>query len=455
MKTEKEFIELKIKITASFFLAVLLFSIATGAIRTGLYIHNEDQNVQLDTIELEKRKNVMICGDIVDHQYKPIISNTEKGICSLPPVEYTYLIGGLDSVLGDTGVYYANKQKLFEKEGWFSNKGKSLVLTIDDQLQRKCFALAKGSDSSICIMERKSGKILALTSTDQKYNLDLNVTNSEEIQTYINNKCGYYLANYSKPYCPGSVFKIMTAAILCENGKQDFTVQDSGRLLFDEGIVNNYGNVAYGKCNIERGFINSSNVYFATAANEVGAQAFKNLFDKMNIENITTDFGTINNSLNISDSPSDFELAQLGYGQQSTIDTVSIALIAQALLEGRLYKPHIVAAIAKYNGESIEVIDEIQEEVLCDNIVKKSTSDKLTSLMRSAAESYGFKNGILAKTGTGEVLDDNGHDTNRAVIVVADESHILVISALNEKQFGIDLKEYAEKIFQFLQASGQ
>ena len=163
MKTEKEFIALKIKITASFFLVVLLFSIATGAIRTGLYLHSEEQNIQLNTIDFEKKKNVMICGDIVDRQHKSIVSNTEKGICSLPSVEYTYLIGGFDSVLGNTGVYYANKQKLFEKEGWFSNKGKSLVLTIDDQLQRKCFALTKGSDSSVCVMERKSGKILALT----------------------------------------------------------------------------------------------------------------------------------------------------------------------------------------------------------------------------------------------------------------------------------------------------
>lgn len=451
MKTEKEFIELKIKITASFFLAVLLFSIVTGAIRTGLYIHNEDQNVQLDTIELEKRKNVMICGDIVDYQYKPIISNTEKGICSLPPVEYTYLIGGLDSVLGNTGVYYANKQKLFEKEGWFSNKGKSLVLTIDDQLQRKCFALTKGSDSSICIMERKSGKILALTSTDQKYNLDLNVTNSEEIQTYINNKCGYYLANYSKPYCPGSVFKIITAAILCENGKRDFTVQDNGSLLFDEGIVNNYGSVANGKCDIERGFISSSNVYFATAANEVRAQAFQNLFDKMNIGNITTDFGTINNSLNISDSPSDFDLAQLGYGQYSSMDTVSIALVTQALLERNLYKPHVVAGTAKYSGESIEIIDETQEELLSGDVVTKSTSDKIISLMRSAAESYGFDAYTLAKTGTAEIIDDTGIKTNRAVLIVADNNYIVVLSTIHRNMFGIDHKNRAQIILDYLE----
>ena len=175
----------------------------------------------------------------------------------------------------------------------------------------------------------------------------------------------------------------------------------------------------------------------------------------MSIGNITTDFGTVKSSLNISDSPSDFELAQLGYGQYSSMDTVSIALVTQALLERKLYKPHVVAGSAKYSGESIEIIDETQEQLLSENIVTRSTSEKIISLMRSAAESYGFKNGILAKTGTGEVVDDNGHNTNRAVIVVVDESHIVVISTLKERLFGINLKDHAERILQSLQTSEQ
>ena len=454
MKKERKYIALRIKIAASFFLTVLLFTIVAGVIRTGMFIHSKNQDMQLGAITLEKKKTELVCGDIFDCHKRPIVTNAEKGMVSSPPVEYTYLIGGFDTVLGNTGVYCINQRTVYEKESWFSNKGKSLLLTIDDQLQRKCFALTKGTESSICVLERKSGKLRALTSTDQKYDLDLTLPISEEMQTYIENKPGFYVPNYSEAIYPGSVFKIFTTALLCENGESEFTVEDKGYLTFDnKGEVNNFESISYGLCKLDSAFVHSSNVYFAAAANEVGAQAFQNLYNKMNISNIKTDFGEVNVSLNISDSPSDFELAQLGYGQYCSMDTVSIAVMTQALIqEGKAYKPHVVAATARNNGESLEIIDEVPEEVLSDNIVNKSTSDKIISLMRSAAKNYGFKDGILSKTGTSEIVDDVEKETkDRAVMVIADDTYIVVISTIKAGMFGIDHKNKAEKIMDYLQ----
>ena len=56
MKKERKYIALRIKIAASFFLTVLLFTIVAGVIRTGMFIHSKNQDMQLGAITLEKKK---------------------------------------------------------------------------------------------------------------------------------------------------------------------------------------------------------------------------------------------------------------------------------------------------------------------------------------------------------------------------------------------------------------
>lgn len=98
-----------------------------------------------------------------------------------------------------------------------NGKGKSIKLTTDNGLQYLCTELLKDTDGSAVVIERNSGKIRALVSTDKKMVFSVNDLSDEKMAEY-NSVEGLWLPKYNINEQPGSVSKLFSCA--CIPGKR-------------------------------------------------------------------------------------------------------------------------------------------------------------------------------------------------------------------------------------------
>lgn len=343
---------------------------------------------------------------------------------------YTYILG---NAAFDVGLLSTEYDTLTDKSYTQDGKGLNIRLTIDDQLQKLCYELVKGRRKSIVILSKHSGEVLALAgSYEEPFTLSGKVT-PEQLESYSSAYEPVWLPEYLNEYHTGSTMKAFTAAVACDMGLTDFSVYDTGTAFFNGKAIHNAYETRTKTENMTSAFINSSNVYFSTLAVRLGADTLKEYIDRFRMNcDIQTDFGTIRNSSGLKKRTHDYDIASFGYGQGGYYSTVSMAMMAQAALSGRLYRPHIIESVFYYDASGEEVtVRQTEEEILSDNIISPEACAQVEELMKASANESGFPEGSGVKTGTAEIVF-NDRSANRAtMIATCCDKFIIAISEIS------------------------
>ena len=368
---------------------MLITGIISAATRAGIFAVTGESVEQYKTLSTVVRNNKIIhstvLGDICDRNEEYILKSSECIADSTASYDeaYTYLLGSV--YFDTTGILSTQFDTLTDKCN--GNKGRGIRLTIDDELQKQLYQMTKNSRKSIVVMEKNSGKILTMTSA------------------------------YEEPFAA------------YDSGYGTFTTEDNPSAYFNgKSISNVYGGNG-DVIDMKTAFEHSSNVYYSTLGVTMGAGTVREYIDRFLLDKtIPTDFGILDNQCGLKRKPNHYSIASFCYGQGGTYSTVTLCMIVQGALTGKIYRPHIIDGIFRYDEEEEMVtLEETKEELLSDNIVSPETCQAMEQLMLSAADVKGLASDVGVKTGTAEL-----HLGNRANMIGVCGNYVIAISEIDD-----------------------
>ncbi len=412
----------------------------------------ENSRYAYEKVKVNKEAYEKVLGDIYDRDGSPILINDTPVVES--PMEYhksySHILGNVH--LNDNNFINSNYTLLTNTKAEDANpdKGYSVTLTLNDELQRFAYSLTEGKRGSIVVLKRHSGEILACTST---YKQDFNLSGElkdKTIEKYDKATEPVWIPEYLNAYPFGSAQKPFTAAIAYEMDLGDYVLEDTGYIEFHNGSrIYNYANEELGTLNMENAFIYSANTYFASLFNQIKLSDIRNYAAKALLtSSITSELGTINNRFNLSADP--FERGLLAIGQGSELSTLGSVLMLQAVIDNEVYRPRIFqnTCVNTNDGSLMTVATKADELIACD-IFSDETCEKVRNLMETTAHSadYSLSDNILgAKSGTADVSVDQ-KNTNRSTLIAYNEDYIVTVSIIEDDRFGIHNKDILESLF--------
>ena len=311
-----------------------------------------------------------------------------------------------------------------------ATKGKSLVLTLDSYIQ---YTAEKYLETAIeenkiaergaaVVMNVKTGAILAmaikgdfnpndpftLSAAEQKI-VDA-VKDEKEKSELKSNLLNRQWRNkaVSDTYEPGSVFKVITAAIALEeskiSGKNTFYCNGSSTVAGQNYHCHKRG--GHGTQTLAQAVSNSCNPAFITIGQLVGVSSFSKYFKAFGFGETTgIDLpGEVNSTYHSEEKMGPVELASSSFGQTFNVTPIQMLTAVSACVNGGyLVKPHLVEKMLDEDGKIVSTTDTGYKR----QVISESTSKKLCELMEYVAEN-GAKNALVsgyrvgAKTGTSQ-----------------------------------------------------
>ena len=420
--------------------------------------------------------NTIAARDIFDRKGVKIVSNEEPGEDSVYADDYAYL-----QILGYTGptklvtglevsdtqrdyrfmqYYRDNLYKTTDVDG---TKGQSFTLTLDHDLQVKVKELLLNEmeledSGSAVVLNAKTGEILAMVSFPTFNANDLDTT-IHTLDTSEKEEELRYPISYKGQRVPGSIFKIVTAVSLLDNGLENFTAQDKSFIVDGSRIVNVYPDPG-DTIGYRDALIRSSNVFFARAALELGSDKLTETAKKFKVgEYLELDFGSVNSNWDLDDA-APANLAHTGFGQGKTLfSTMTAAMMMQAIAnDGTMMQPYLVRQIIDADGK---VLQEGTEKVLSE-VTSQNTADKITEALVATVddEAPDIEGGsdvyetypIAVKTGTGENGDEEETDNAWFVSFAPADNprYVVVVNQIKTHKWGYQMMDTAAEIYRYL-----
>ena len=260
-------------------------------------------------------------------------------------------------------------------------------------------------------------------------------------------------------YEPGSVFKIITAAIALEEGvvSMNSTFYCSGAMEI-VGRVNEDGDPVPLRCHRRWGhgyltfmeaFSHSCNIATVNQGLRIGSRTFYRyicafgLFDRTGLDNAAESRGIWWDESVFFNRHNHSQLASASFGQTFRITPIQMITSASATINGGyLMQPHIISQISDSNGN---IIDTIQPRVLR-QVVSNETSANMRLILEDVVESGTGTNAqvighrVGGKTGTSENVEQiarYGEDVEKEYIVSfigfapADDPEIIILVLLD------------------------
>ena len=375
--------------------------------------------------------------------------------------------------------------------------GSNLVLSLDVNVQEIAErylneAIAANTvENRGCaiVMDVKTGAILAMASkpdfdpndplnytTNEAYLNELVHAEPELYGVYLKNEDGSYVtdANGNKVldpegdysgyyrdiqwknktitelYYPGSVFKVITAAMGVDSGKATFntTLNCSGAYGVAKETYHCAGKKAHGVQNLAEALRNSCNIYFIQLGQRIGSSLFYDYFDAFGFTERTgvdlpneTSFMQYYSKSRLGE----VELASSAFGQAMAVTPLQVCTaISAAVNGGYLVTPHVVDKITDQNGN---VIEEVGANVRR-QVISESASETIRQIMEyevadgtqgGGGRAYVAGYRIGGKSGTSEQLNmDRRSDgdykkvASFAAVLPANDPEILVYVMLDD-----------------------
>ena len=299
--------------------------------------------------------------------------------------------------------------------------GQDVKLTIDAGLQNEIYEQFQEDKSCTAAMNPYTGEVLALVSTPSFDSNDFIRGLTEEEWKILNESDSKPMYNrFRQVWCPGSVFKPVTAAVGLESGALN-PAEDYG----SEGLSwqknstwGEYYVTTLHTCEpavLENAMIYSDNIYFAKAALKIGAKELESALNNLGFyEELPFEIKMTKSSYsNTENIETEIQLADSGYGQgQILVNPLHMASIYTAFCnEGNMIKPHLL----------------YKEDKTADYWIPEAFSKETAALVLEA-----MKKVISEVEGT-------GYDAYREDVVLAGKTGTAEIKASTEDTSGTEL----------------
>jgi len=344
-----------------------------------------------------------------------------------------------------------------------AENGSNITLTLDINVQKIIEKYLKQAvDENNCeyggnviVMNPKTGDILGMA-TYPDFNLNTPFTpnteellgkwetlSSEERVAELNNM--WTSKSIGSLYEPGSVFKIITAAVaLEENVVETDTAGDfyCSRYEKVDGVpIYCWRDTAHLSQTLRQALGNSCNPAFIQLGQRVGKETlykYYKAFGLMNRTNVAISgeqsslFNDINNIVNV-------DLAAMSFGQAISVTPLQLITAVSAVVnDGVLMKPRIVKQITNTDTGAVTNIE--TEEVR--QVISKETSEKMKELMESVVtDGTGWRGGVTGysiggKTGTSEPLGnpEQGYVASYLGAAPASDPEVAILVTLYKPQ---------------------
>ena len=251
-------------------------------------------------------------------------------------------------------------------------------------------------------------------------------------------------------YYPGSVFKVITAAMGVDSGKANYntTLNCSGAYGVAKETYHCAGKKAHGAQNLAQALRNSCNIYFIQLGQRVGSSLFYDYFVAFGFTERTgvdlpneTSFMQYYSKSRLGE----VELASSAFGQAMAVTPLQVCTaISAAVNGGYLVTPHVVDKITDQNGN---VVQEIGTNVRR-QVISESASETIRQIMEyevgdgtqgGGGNAYVAGYRIGGKSGTSEQLNmdrradgDYKKVASFAAVLPANDPEILVYVMLDD-----------------------
>ena len=314
--------------------------------------------------------------------------------------------------------------------------GSSVQITVDGRLQAYIASVfPEGYHGAVCVINYKTGEILAMVSLPDYDPGDLAVRSDVEVEdTAYLNRCLQGL------YTPGSVFKIVTLASALSNDANVVgqTFSCSGEWEYEGGHIVCAGGTAHGSLDLKSAFKRSCNVTFGKLAFQLGLDRLKDTAERFGFnENFKFgDFVVYNSAFPQSVSNMN-GLVWAGIGQGEVLVTpLHMAMIAGSVANGgTMMKPYLIQRIASAQGVTTSTgAPQAYRRVMSESaagVIAGYMYETVQSGTATRAKIDGYS--VCGKTGSAEVSDDKTVETNAWFTgFVYDDAHPYAIAAVIE-----------------------
>ena len=251
-------------------------------------------------------------------------------------------------------------------------------------------------------------------------------------------------------YYPGSVFKVITAAMGVDSGKATYytTLNCSGAYGVAKETYHCAGKKSHGVQNLAEALRNSCNIYFVQLGQRVGSSLFYDYFDAFGFTERTgvdlpneTSFMQYYSKSRLGE----VELASSAFGQAMAVTPLQVCTAVSAAVNGGyLVTPHVVDKITDQNGN---VVEEVGANVRR-QVISESASETIRQIMEfevgdgtqgGGGNAYVAGYRIGGKSGTSEQLNmdrradgDYKKVASFAAVLPANDPEILVYVMLDD-----------------------
>ncbi|WP_422485277.1 peptidoglycan D,D-transpeptidase FtsI family protein [Gudongella sp. DL1XJH-153] len=312
-----------------------------------------------------------------------------------------------------------------------SGIGNNLNLTIHHGLQKRTRELIGDKKGSVITLNPKTGEILSMVSTP-----DFGINSLSENWTSISENTESPMLNRGTQglYTPGSVFKIVTATGVIQNGVPEAVYQCTGSTVIDGYTIRDFDESGHGSLNLEQAFSVSCNTYFAEQAVALGHNQLRNISEDF-FFNRSIEFELeTNKSVFPAESIGLTDLGASGIGQGRVLATpLNMLMITAAVAnDGYMPMPYIVEAVRSPQGQTI--MSHVSESK---KVLQIGEAQALQRMMREVVRIGTGANAAISgvevagKTGTAENSSGRNHawfvgfapleDPEVAVVVLLEE----------------------------------
>ena len=252
-------------------------------------------------------------------------------------------------------------------------------------------------------------------------------------------------------YYPGSVFKVITAAMGVDSGKATYytTLNCSGAYGVAKETYHCAGKKSHGVQNLAEALRNSCNIYLIQLGQRLGSSVFYDYFDAFGFtERTGVDLPNETGMMKYytKNQLGEVQLASSAFGQAMAVTPLQVCTaISAAVNGGYLVTPHVVDKITDQNGN---VVEEVGANVRR-QVISKSASETIRQIMEyevgDGSTSGGGSNAYVAgyriggKSGTSEQLNmerradgDYKKVASFAAVLPANDPEILVYVMLDD-----------------------
>ena len=252
-------------------------------------------------------------------------------------------------------------------------------------------------------------------------------------------------------YYPGSVFKVITAAMGVDSGKATYytTLNCSGAYGVAKETYHCAGKKSHGVQNLAEALRNSCNIYFIQLGQRLGSSVFYDYFDAFGFtERTGVDLPNETGMMKYytKNQLGEVQLASSAFGQAMAVTPLQVCTaISAAVNGGYLVTPHVVDKITDQNGNVVEEVGaNVRRQVISESasetirqIMEYEVGDGSTSGGGSNAYFAGYR--IGGKSGTSEQLNmerradgDYKKVASFAAVLPANDPEILVYVMLDD-----------------------